>query len=219
MKQTKLYGFSLMEMMVVMLIIAIVAAATAPLVSKKLTRSKASGDSPWVFTGLQNNIAYNLRGRDNASVIIGAAALPDSLESAARLFIDAGNNASHIAFGSGDEEPILLTADPELRRIGIFNQDVPQSTIAFGRCEELESGVNSVLLGNNMNRISGESNIVIGNIQRIDANNSILIGNNARITKSPNSADIINDAIAIGTNAESTGNTSIAIGINSTFNK
>ena len=66
----KLRGFSLMEMMVVLLIVAIIAAASAPMVTKKLSRNVGTGDSPWVFTGLNNNIAYNMNGGD-ASAIIG----------------------------------------------------------------------------------------------------------------------------------------------------
>ena len=65
-------AFSLMEMMVVLLIVAIIAAATAPMVTKKMMRTAGSGDSPWVFTGLNNNIAYNMSGAD-ASAIIGAS--------------------------------------------------------------------------------------------------------------------------------------------------
>ena len=59
-------AFSLMEMMVVMLIVAVVAAATAPMISKKMTDDAASNDSPWVWTGTTNSIAYNLRGAQNA---------------------------------------------------------------------------------------------------------------------------------------------------------
>ena len=41
-------GFSLMEMMVVLLIMSIIAAATAPIVSREMTRSSGTGASPWV---------------------------------------------------------------------------------------------------------------------------------------------------------------------------
>ena len=36
----KMRGFSLMEMMVVLLIVSIVAAATAPMINKKLSKTK-----------------------------------------------------------------------------------------------------------------------------------------------------------------------------------
>ena len=56
-------GFSLIEIMIVLLIVAVIAAASAPMVTKKLAgRNAGIGDSPWVFTGLNSNIAYNLTG-------------------------------------------------------------------------------------------------------------------------------------------------------------
>ena len=62
-------AFSLMEMMVVLLIVAIIAAATAPMVTKKMARNVGSGDSPWVYTGLNNNIAYNMNGSASQAII------------------------------------------------------------------------------------------------------------------------------------------------------
>ena len=59
----RLSGFSLMEMMIVLLIISIVAAASAPMVSKKMF-SEASGTSPWVWTN-SSNIAFNLNNNNN----------------------------------------------------------------------------------------------------------------------------------------------------------
>ena len=62
-------GFSLMEMMIVLLIISIVAAATAPMITKKMTRSAGSNDSPWVFTGMDDSIAFNMSGNNDATVV------------------------------------------------------------------------------------------------------------------------------------------------------
>ena len=124
-------GFSLMEMMIVLLIVAIVAAASAPLVSKKMSRSTGTNDSPWVFTGMSGSIAYNMKGHDNDTVIIGASKLPAAMNGSTRLFIDSGNNGSHIAFGNGEDEPLLLTADPN-GRVGFSNVQIPTNSVAFG---------------------------------------------------------------------------------------
>lgn len=70
MRANKRLGFSLMEMMVVLLIVAIIAAASAPLVTRKLTRN-GTNESPWQYVGLNNDIAYNINGQD-ATAIIGA---------------------------------------------------------------------------------------------------------------------------------------------------
>lgn len=70
----KLRGFSLMEMMIVLLIVAIIAAASAPMINKKLVKTAAGSSSPWVWTSLINNsIAYNLKGNNNAVATIGAS--------------------------------------------------------------------------------------------------------------------------------------------------
>ena len=178
------YGFSLMEMMVVLLIVAIVSAATAPMVTKKLSRGTGTGESPWVFTGLENSIAYNMSGDNDSSVIIGSTMLPDSLVGSTRLFIDSGNdeNCSHIAFGSGNTEPLQLTADPTNGRIGISNQQIPNSTIALGIDQNLygtDAAKKSVIIGCGINSVlatvepdinaespeifrSNEGNVIIG---------------------------------------------------------
>ena len=54
----RLHGFSLMEMMIVLTIVAVVAAASAPMINKKLVRG-ASEKSPWVFVNGES-IGYNI---------------------------------------------------------------------------------------------------------------------------------------------------------------
>ena len=75
----RLSGFSLMEMMTVLLIVSIVAAATAPMINKKMMASRnieagagagAGGGCHWQDIG-NGNIAYNQDGSEK-SVVIGA---------------------------------------------------------------------------------------------------------------------------------------------------
>ena len=96
-------GFSLMEMMVVLLIVAIIAAATAPMVTKKMSRNAGTGDSPWVFTGLNNSIAYNMNGSD-ASAIIGTSRYNrgNNGPQYPRLVLASGNDGQHPAFAFAD---------------------------------------------------------------------------------------------------------------------
>ncbi len=54
----RLRGFSLMEMMIVLAIVAVVAAASAPMVNKKMVRV-ASEKSPWIFVNGES-IGYNI---------------------------------------------------------------------------------------------------------------------------------------------------------------
>ena len=156
-----------MEMMVVLLIVAILAAATAPMVTKKMARNAGSGDSPWVYTGLNNSIAFNMNRNDNSPVIIGASSLPASLESPTRLFIDSGDNASHIAFGNGNNPPIGITADPKNGRIGISNQYIPNDSIAFGAEQTLKPSLSGIIaIGSGITN-NGDASIAIGSTVKV----------------------------------------------------
>ena len=54
----RMSGFSLMEMMITLLVVSIIAAATAPMMNKKMM-ADAAGKSPWIRT-TGPNIAYNI---------------------------------------------------------------------------------------------------------------------------------------------------------------
>lgn len=219
-------AFSLMEMMIVLLIVAIIAAATAPMVTKKMMRTAGSGDSPWVFTGLNNNIAYNMAGSDNTTAIIGAASLPRDWNQHTRLFIDSGDNASHIAFGNGNEVPLLLTADPKKGRIGFSNATIPDESIAFGTGQTLN---NSKIVAIGSGVACGSEATAIGHGAEAKGNQSVAIGvlagkdefadeiqSNAEksVSVGYSSKATALSAVAIGANTLSQGKCSIAIGSN-----
>ena len=72
-------AFSLLEMLIVMLIVTIVAAASAPMISKKMLND-AANDSPWIWTN-NNSVAFNLKGNDNTPAVIHyEIALGDKVE-------------------------------------------------------------------------------------------------------------------------------------------
>ena len=86
-------GFSLMEMLVVLLIVAIVAAVSAPMITKKMVRG-AGNSSPWVWIGLSGNIGYNIDNQ-NRTAIIGTS--------------DAGNvNSKFLVKSTGTNPQIAL---------------------------------------------------------------------------------------------------------------
>ena len=100
----KLNGFSLMEMMIVLLITAVVAAATAPLVGKKMI-TDAGNESPWFWLGLQKSIIYNLTGDEKQNVNIGGKCPGIPNVGTPRVFIKQGNNVSpQIALGRVNSE-------------------------------------------------------------------------------------------------------------------
>ncbi len=228
-------AFSLMEMMIVLLIVAIIAAATAPMVTKKMMRTAGSGDSPWVFTGLSNNIAYNMAGSDNTTAIIGATSLPRGWNQHTRLFIDSGDNASHIAFGNGNATPLLLTADPDKGRIGFSNATIPDESVAFGSGQTLDDS-NLLEPGGSGQKMNNSKVVAIGtgvkccleatavgHGAKASGERSVAIGKSASSTV--NSVSIGNassasglNSIAIGKDAVSSQSSSIAIGSSTQVN-
>ena len=209
-------AFSLMEMMVVLLIVAILAAATAPMVTKKMARSAGNGDSPWVFTGLNSSIAYNLNGNDNAPVIIGATSTPASLTAPTRLFIDSGNTASHIAFGNGNAVPLGISADPANGRIGISNQTVPNNSVAFGSEQNITDTLDSIVAIGKGATATANNSIVIG-VATAGKDGSIAIGSGASTERNsrPSLADGYNIAIGHNATAKSSVGSAGAIAIGS----
>ena len=225
MRADKRHGFSLMEMMVVLLIVAIIAAASAPMVTKKLSRSGGTGDSPWVFTGLNNNIAYNMSGNDDSVVIIGNSSVPADCN--ARLFIDSGDNVSHIAFGNGDAEPLYLTADPQNGRIGFSDMPYLENlAVAFG-INQYRNGYNkeAVAIGSGISNNSEErlqvmeKAVVIGTGAQAQGKGAVAIGYKAHSGKPIGSSGASSPAsVTIG--FEANGNTmdSVVIGPGASVN-
>ena len=226
-------GFSLMEMMVVLLIMAIIAAATAPIVSKKMMASK-SITSPWVFTGEGKNIAYNMGGLSNAVAIIGAAKVPSGTKT--RLYIDCGDDTAQIALGKGDTAASIL-ADPVGKRVGIYSANstvnVPNNTVSLGMGQNLGSEGNIVAIGSNVTAnalgstgigfgasASGDSSTAIGYGAYATSSQSTAVGSYSTAGKdsvaigggnNSNYAHAKMNAVAIGAKAVAA-NDSIAIG-------
>ena len=69
-----------MEMMVVLLIVSIVAAASAPMLNKKLTQGAATNTSPWVRVGNKGDIAYNMDSSKSRVASIGTASAPEEVD-------------------------------------------------------------------------------------------------------------------------------------------
>ena len=200
-------AFSLMEMMVVLLIVAIVAAATAPMVTKKMARNVGSGDSPWVFTGLNNNIAYNMSGA-NASAIIGATnySYSGNQPKYPRLVL-AANGADHPALvfaGANGAYGGQINMDPDNRIVTMNDQTVGNGSVAFGFGQSIaNTPTGAVLIGQGVNA-RGADTVAIGRAVTASGGSTVTIGRASSATKA--------GAVAIGRGATAAGDNSVSIG-------
>ncbi len=222
----KLSGFSLMEMMIVLLIVSIVAAASAPMINKKLV-GVATDKSPWVWVGNENSIAYNLLGANTQTATIGATQSSDAKKP--RLFIKNAANAKdipHIALQNGDAESL---------KIGYADKLISINTKEFPIPARGATSNHSVIMGSNITLTSGYSrrNVVIGTDANCPARDSVVIGHNStgaisstvvgvNVVASGNNSVAIGTssnsslyAVALGNSANARGDSSIAIGYNS----
>ena len=206
-------AFSLMEMMIVLLIVAIIAAATAPMVTKKMMRTAGSGDSPWVFTGLNNNIAYNMSGAD-ASAIIGASSYShgDNQPSHPRLVLaaDGANRPALVFAGADGAYGGQINMDLGHSIVTMNDQTVGNNSVAFGYGQTIGNDKNGVVaVGTGVN--CGSEAIAVGHNANAIGQRSIAIGTGASATDTGASATNTS-SIAIGTGARTTNGSSIAIG-------
>lgn len=181
-----------MEMMVVMLIVAVIAAATAPMINKKMIEN-ASGDSPWIWTSAMNNsIAYNIRGTEGAIATIGAVKPPENTKT--MFHIDnKTSGVNHITLGFKKE-----SNGPEYINISATDNSI---MLADGGV-----GENSVAIGVKTDTSGANDCVGIGyNVSTLDHKNGVAIGSGATIQAS------YEDSASIGTSAYS-GHRSIAIG-------
>ena len=211
--KNKLSGFSLMEMLLVLLIIAIVMAASAPMVNRKMLSTMAE-KSPWVWTDTTGSIAYNLNGNDNQTTTIGAMALPIGSEKiSARLYISNNGTADGEVNGTNNSTKI-----PQIALGGAVNNEADPLFYIHKYRTSLAISSNKVYKPNSSSSSGGtpgtpgnpnqylEGAISIGNKAEVTANNSIAIGNKAEVQ-----AD---NSIAIGRNAFTHNTNALAIGTN-----
>ena len=214
-----------MEMMIVLLIVAIIAAASAPLVTKRLARNAGTGDSPWVFTGLNNNIAYNMSGDVNSAVIIGASEVNRTAGQAIpKLYIESSGDEPQIGFGSrGLEGYVSLLFDRNNNRVAFTDSEViPNNSVMLGVGQTVLTTVGNtngnIAIGSNTTNYNTDSiaigraanamerSVTIGRETISDGSGAVVIG---ELAETDNTAL---RAIALGGAALANGPHSIAIG-------
>ncbi len=194
MKKTN--GFSLMEAMMVLLIVSVIAAASAPMINKKMI-SAASDKSPWVWVGTNKNIAYNLTNEDQTASI-GA--------------INPGTGARfHISTKYDKKDKPQMS----LWYYNISNFPIKWRLFANDTSLNLSNSettpASSVLIGKIKNMPDNTSNITAIGTDVTPANNSVVVGAGAQAGTS---------GVAVGHYAKIIeGQNSIVIGAGNTFEK
>ena len=196
----KFKGFSLAEMMVVMLLITVILAATAPMITKRVSRERTDS----LFAKLRTN-------PNNAVEYVGGRGQ--------RIFMEARNNGRVGIVENGVDIPgnsILfgyntLTGDIPSNLVGIgFGTSNGDSSVAIGRGANANS--RSVAVG--YNAITSENNgVSIGYRASSTEAASIAIGSGATVQRQ-RSDTTSRQAIAIGAGAVANSQRSVAIGYN-----
>ena len=207
----KLKGFSLMEMMVVLLIVSIVAAASAPMVNKKIV-GVASEKSPWVWTGTSQNITYN----PDAAIRTASVGItnPPATADKARFYIDtkkSGNYIPHLAFGTDQSANNVMKLIASKNNVWFSTEGTT-----------LDNVQNSVVIGSQA-KAANHTTVVVGRNAFAEDVDSIAIGYNARVSGAseqsiaigPKAVVTSRPSVALGWKSQVSGNYSVAIGGNS----
>ena len=179
-------GFTLAEMMVVMLILSIVLAAMAPVMT---TRNKTEQTSPWRYSEGNLSDAYYGLG-EIQTAMIGQREF-ETTDEPAKLIIDANSKGrgEHIAFKFDRTNQGVLRVNNNSILLGSLNNGG-------------SIGTNSVAIGSSVN--ADENSVSIGKSSSAGDSNSVSVGYLTSATGELSTA--------IGYNASATGKGSIALG-------
>ena len=195
--QKRLSGFSLMEMMIVLLIVAIVAAASAPMINKKMLMNVGE-KTPWVWTGLGNNIAYNLQGAEQTAIIGSIKTRNSAIKPG--LYVESkqtGTNLTpQISLGTDSNSSQPMYISTANNAIQFNNEQISLSgprmgSIAIGYGTKIQN-VQSTAIGWNAHTDSTQS-VAIGAGVTANGQKSIAIGEQAYAKE---------NAMAIGTSTK-----------------
>lgn len=231
--KTKRKGFSLVEMMVVMLLIAVVLAASAPMITRKVSRERSDKIFDMLGTDPNNAVEY-VKGRNQRIFMNGRK---DGYVGIVETGVNIPTNS--VLFGQNILFPFNYatkeTSANNLVGIG-FGTSNYLNSVAIGY--KAAANTDAVSIGNGAN--GNEYGVAIGSNSQTRYKNSVAIGYSARTT-GENAVAIgasqwsteagersvaigygararYENSIAIGANASVMGENSIAIGNNATAN-
>ena len=207
------HGFTLAEMMVVMLILSIVLAAMAPVMT---TRNKTDYSSPWRYASNGSDAYFAGNSNSNQVAMIGQHEVGVG-ENNARLILrtSSGSGWSHLMFKTGDTIVGRLYLDESnLYLSNVTNPSGSESTSVGVGALSNNTGENNTAIGNNAlhSNTSGSGNVAMGTYalqHNTTGNDNIAIGTNSNYGNFTSPAA---KTIAIGNQTSAYGNGSIAIG-------
>lgn len=212
--KTKRKGFSLVEMMVVMLLIAVVLAASAPMITRKVSRERSDKIFDMLGTDPNNAVEY-VKGRNQRIFMNGRK---DGYVGIVETGVNIPTNS--VLFGQNILSPFNYatkeTSANNLVGIG-FGTTNYLNSVAIGY--KAAANTDSVTIGNGAD--GNEYGVAIGSKAQTRHKNSVAIGYNTR-TIGENAISIgtsddggftnAHNSIAIGYNARAAANNSLAIG-------
>lgn len=197
--KTKRKGFSLVEMMVVMLLIAVVLAASAPMITRKVSRERSDKIFDMLGTDPNNAVEY-VKGRNQRIFMNGRK---DGYVGIVETGVNIPTNS--VLFGQNILSPFNYatkeTSANNLVGIG-FGTSNYLNSVAIGY--KAAANTDSVTIGNSAS--GSDYGVAIGSNSQTRHKNSVAIGYSARTTGE--------NAVAIGASQWSTeaGERSVAIG-------
>ena len=192
-------AFTLAEMMVVMLILSIIMAAMAPVMT---TRNKLDQSSPWVWAENGSDAYYGVG--DAQIAMIGQQKAEDT-DTNSRLVINTGDGKDHLLFKQGNSVLGRLRFDDDTFLLGEQRAGSVLEDRAMGIGLGIGSvGARSIAIGQDI-IASGSGSIGISPAESsVTGDNSVAIGSRASAGGS--------STVAIGTEVSATGAQSLALG-------
>ena len=226
--QTSRLGFTLAEMMVVMLILSIIMAAMAPVMT---TRNKLDQSAPWSWATNGSDAYYGLG--DAQVAMIGQEEVKPT-DDGARFIINSPSSLNHILFKNGDttngrlnmsNSNVFLGSTATGQTIGSYSTGLGRnigpsgissvsvgynssangrSSVSVGHANK--STVDYTLASGYSNTVSGLYSIGLGIGNTVSGQDSIVLGRSNTVNGQ--------DSIILGRNNEVNSNNSIGIGTN-----
>lgn len=231
--KSKRKGFSLVEMMVVMLLIAVVLAASAPMITRKVSRERSDKIFDMLGTDPNNAVEY-VKGRNQRIFMNGRK---DGYVGIVETGVNIPTNS--VIFGKNMLFPFdyVTKESPANNLVGIgFDTSNYLNSVAIGyKAGAFTDAVSignsasgsdyGVAIGSNSNT-RHKNSVAIGYRAQTSGENAVAIGGSQWGTEAGERSVAIgygararyNNSIAIGANASVMGENSIAIGNNATAN-